>query len=393
MTTPLPLRVAAIGTRGVPSHYSGLETSCEGLYAALAARGHRMTVYCRRGHVNTEAEHHRGIELLRVPAIRARSLETLSHVAASLADASLRRRFDVLHLHAEAPGLFAPLASRLGVPLVATVQGLDWQRAKWRSGGSSMLLRAERSLVRHADEIIVVSAALREYFEAEYGRETTYIPNGVEEPPRVGDPDTLLQRWGLCTGEYLVYVARLVPEKRVEDLIRAFRSIDTRCRLAIVGEGGYSHEYVTRVRELAERDPRVVFTGRQEGDALRALFQGAAAYVLPSEMEGLPMSLLEAMVQGVPAVASDIPPNRELLGPVAGYDLFFPPHDVRALADRLRRVLASPRVYAEVAARARRRARESYSWPAQAEATEAVFRNALSGGRTRGVAAPVSGSV
>jgi glycosyltransferase involved in cell wall biosynthesis len=372
--------VAGVGTRGIPSSYSGLETSCEGLYAALAERGHRMTVYCRAGHVDTAAESHRGVELRRVPAIRLRSLETLSHVAASLVDAAARRRFDLIHLHAEAPGLFSPLLRRVGVPVVATIQGLDWQRAKWSGRGARVIRRAEEALVRNADEIIVVSRALQEYFQREHGRATTWIPNGVERKPPVKDAAARLAQWGLRAGEYVVYVGRLVPEKRVEDLILAFRSIDTPLRLAIVGEGGYSDGYVARLRSRAGADPRVLFTGRQSGETLDALVQSAAAYVLPSEMEGLPMSLLECMEQGTPPVVSDIPPNRELLGGIEGYDLFFPPRDVRALAGRLRRVLQEPS-YRQVAARARYHVHDTYGWAAQAEATETVFRRALAGRR------------
>jgi glycosyltransferase involved in cell wall biosynthesis len=196
----------------------------------------------------------------------------------------------------------------------------------------------------------------------------------------VADAGARLAQWGLGEGEYVVYVGRLVPEKRVEDLIRAFRSIDTPLRLAIVGEGGYSEDYVTGLRSRAGGDPRILFTGRQTGETLDALVQSAAAYVLPSEMEGLPMSLLECMEHGTPAVVSDIPPNRELLGGIEGYDLFFPSRDVRALAGRLRRVMKDP-VYREVAARARAHVRDAYGWAEQAEATEAVFRRALGGRR------------
>lgn len=335
-----------------------------------------MTVYCRPGHVLTEGSSHRGIELLRAPAVRTRSLETVSHVGASLVDAALRRRFDLLHLHAEAPGLFAPILTRVGMPFVVTIQGLDWQRAKWRGSGGGVLRRAEASLARHAHEIIVVSSELQRHFMTTYGRATTLIPNGVDEPPRVTEPGRLLSRWGLEERRYVLYAARLVPEKRAEDLLHAFSSIAAPFRLAVAGEGGYSGGYMAKLRALAAGDPRVVFTGVQRGEALHALFQNAAAYVLPSEMEGLPMSLLECLVQGTPAVVSDIPPHREILEEISGYDLFFPPRDAPSLGERLRRVLAAPERYAGVADAARARVRERYAWPAIAAATEQVFLRA-----------------
>jgi glycosyltransferase involved in cell wall biosynthesis len=380
--------VAAVGTRGIPSHYSGLETSCEGLYSALANRGHQMTVYCRRGHVTTGTSRYRGVELLRVPAARVRPLETLSHVAASLADAAARRRFDLIHMHAEAPGLFAPLLSMAGVPVVATIQGLDWQRAKWRGQGARLIRRAERALVRHAREIIVVSRSLQTYFREEYDRDTWYIPNGVEERERIPEPARLLGEWGLEEQGFIVYVGRLVPEKRIEDLISAFRSVNTSLRLVVVGEGGYTRGYAAHLREVAGKDPRVVFAGAQRGATLDALFQAASGYVLPSEMEGLPMSLLECMAAGTPAVVSDIAPHRELLDGVEGYDLFFPPGDVRSLAGRLSQLLGDPARYREVAERARFRVRESYGWASRAEATELVFQRAVEGPAREAIASP-----
>lgn len=327
--------------------------------------------------MDSEASTHRGIELLRVSALRARPVETLSHVAASLLDAAARRRFDLLHLHAEAPGLFAPLLARVGVPFVATIQGLDWQRAKWRGAGSGVLRRAEAQLARYATEIIVVSAELQRHFLRTYDRATHLIPNGVDEPGRVPHPERHLRRWALRPERYVVYVGRLVPEKRIEDLLRAYRSIDSRHRLVVVGEGGYSGDYVAHLRALAAADERVVFTGAQRGEALHALVQNAAAYVLPSELEGLPMSLLECLVQGTPAVVSDIPPHRELLAATPGYDLFFPAGDVDALRDRLSRLLLEPASYREIAASARRRVRDDHAWDAVAAATEAVFRRAV----------------
>jgi len=371
------LRIAAVGLRGLPSAYSGLERAAEALYAELARRGHEVTAYCRSEYVPDGAGEHRRIRLRRAPAIRTRALDTLSHAAASLADAVFRGRYDLVHLHALAPALFSPLCRARGVPTVATVQGLDWQRAKWRGLGARVLRRAERAMVRNVDRLIVVSEDLRRYFADAYARHADLIPNGVEPAPARPADGGRLRPFGLEAGRYVVLVARLVPEKRVEDLLAAFRAVMTPHRLAIVGDGTFTPRYVAELRAVAAADARVVFTGFQEGDALDALFRGAAVYVLPSELEGLPMSLLEGIAYGVPAVVSDIPPHRDLLAAVPGYDLFFPPRDVGALAERLARALAEPGRYRPVAERARAAVTTSHSWAAVADATERVFAAAL----------------
>jgi len=375
------LRIAAIGLRGLPSSYSGLERSSEGLYAALAARGHEITVYCRPEYLAPSRRGvYRGIQLIATPAIRRKSLDTLSHVATSLGHAITVGRYDLIHLHAIAPGLFSSLGRRLRIPTVATVQGLDWQRAKWKGFASTVLQRAERSMVQNVDEIIVVSRDLQRYFASEYGRETRFVPNGVEPVSAVEVPDwRALQSLGLERGEFILFVGRLVPEKRVEDLLRAFRDLSTSRRLAIVGESSWTDDYVGRLRALAGDDPRIVFTGFQSGDALEALFRGASAYVTPSELEGLPMSLLECMQYGTPAVVSDIPPHRELLEGVAGYDLFFPVGDPAALRSQLTRVLWDSARYQAVAHRAQRHVRLAHAWPAIAVRTEEIFRDAIFG--------------
>jgi glycosyltransferase involved in cell wall biosynthesis len=376
-----PLRIAAIGLRGLPSGYSGLERAAESLYAELARRGHAITVYCRVEYLDGRTGAHRGIALRRAPAVRTRALDTVSHAAASVAHAIWRGGCDVVHFHALAPALLAPVCRHAGVPTVTTVQGLDWQRAKWRSLGARVLRRAERTMVRNVERVIVVSRDLQAYFARTYGRVTDLVANAIEPPAERGVDQAVLGRFGLEPSGYVLFVARLVPEKRVEDLLAAFRRVDTPCRLAIVGEGGYTDGYVARLRTATAGDPRVVFTGFQSGETLDALFRSARVYVLPSELEGQPMSLLECMAYGVPAVVSDIPPHRELLADLPGYDLFFPPRDVHALADRLARSLAGIAQYRAVASRARRVLDGSHSVRVVADATERVLGEAAAGRR------------
>jgi glycosyltransferase involved in cell wall biosynthesis len=233
-------------------------------------------------------------------------------------------------------------------------------------------------MVRHADRIIAVSRDLQHYFQTTHGVAADYIPNGVarvrdDVPADAG----LLAEFGLESGRYLICVGRLVPEKRLEDLLAAYRRIETTMQLAVVGEGLFAADHVKRLRDLAADDPRVVFTGAQHDVRLEALFRGAALYVHPSELEGLPMSVLECMAYGVPPILSDIPPHRELVDGLADYDMLFPPRDPEALAERMARALADPERMRRLGDAARARVRREHDWGAVADRTEGVLRDAV----------------
>lgn len=376
--TPPQLRIAVIGPRGIPSSYSGIERVTESLYAALADRGHAITVYSRPEYVGRSPHFYKGMRLVRTPAVNGRSLGTVSHVFTSSAHALLRERYDVVHLHALAPGLVAPLYRWLRVPTVATVHGIDWQRAKWKGAGARVLRRAERWLVRSVSELITVSLDLEAYYRTTYGRASTLIPNGTDLTADAPLDGALLEHLGLASGEYLLFVARLVPEKRAEDLIRAFRGLETPVRLALVGDSSHTDGYVAALRREAAGDPRIVFTGVQPRANVESLFRGAAAFVLPSELEGMSMALLQALEMGVPSVVSGLPVHHELLDGIEGYDLFFEPGDVAALRERLHRVLTERDRYHRVALRAQAHIRRAHSWPAIAEQTERLYRRLLS---------------
>jgi glycosyltransferase involved in cell wall biosynthesis len=373
-----PLRIAAIGLRGIPSNYSGIERASENLYSILANRGHQVTIYCRPECLSNPVDVYRGMRLVRTAALEFRSVDTLSHVCTSFLHAIATRQYDIIQLHALAAGLFAPLRFLTSASVVAKIHGLDWQRAKWKGIGSAVLLQGERSIASHIDNIIVVSRQLESYFHDRYGRASTYVPNGVNDMDAAPWNDSpVLAEFGLTSGEYITYIGRLDPGKRIEDLISAFQQLPGKWRLAIVGEERYAGAYVTKLRRLAASDPRIVFTGVQGGPDLWTLFHKAAVFVLPSEVEGLPNSLLECMAHGTPAIVSDIPPHRELLGSIDGYDLFVRPGDVSQLRARLDRVLQHREHYLEIARRAKSYVKASYSWQRSAEVTESLYYAAV----------------
>ncbi len=357
----------------MPSNYSGIERACESLYARLAARGHQITLYCRSDSQATRVEYYRGIRLLHHYVPKCRSLETLVASFSGLLHAVMVERYDIIHLHALAPGLFTRVPRLWRVPTVVTIHGLDWQRAKWKGLGSRVLRRAEVSIARHATEIIAISRDLQNHFLRQYALDIPYIPNGIERSAAADLDEGVLRTFDLTPQSFISYVGRLVPEKRIEDVIVAFRRVNTAYKLAIVGESGSKPGYMERLSRVAEGDSRIVFTGHQRGLALNTLYQRASAFVLASELEGLPMSLLEAMERGIPAVVSDIPPHRELLGSIKGYDLFFPCKDIDTLASRFVRVVEHREHYTEVASLAQAFVRESYSWDVTADATERLF--------------------
>ena len=390
-----PMRIAAVGARGIPSNYSGIERIWSDLYPYLAARGHQITCYCRPGVIEGETGEHAGVRLVTTGAPGGRSAETLSHSWTALRHALRRgdvhdggRPFDLIALHALPPQMFAALPMRHGVPLVSHVHGLDWQREKWRRTplgiGSRVIRAAERRMVRYADDIAVCATGLVDYFRDTYGRDTHFIPNGVMPCDENFEPDAAtLRSFGLSAGGFVVCVGRLVREKRVEDAVAAFLRLKSQfphtqrmaaAKFVVVGEGPPGG-YVESLRALGGE--HVVFAGLQRGVALEALFRAAAAYVTASEMEGLPSSLLECMEYATPAVASAIPPHRQLLGGVDGYDLFADVGDVDGLARQLGRVLLDPDRAARVGAAQRRFVRANYSWPVLAERTEHLYGEAI----------------
>jgi glycosyltransferase involved in cell wall biosynthesis len=305
------LRVAMIGQRSIPATYGGVERAVEELGANLVNRGHSVTAFAwSKDQVPST---HRGIVNRPVFALDGKHARaTTQSLCATLL--ALFGKYDIVHYHAMGPALFAPiLRLRRSVAIVATVQGRDDQRSKWGGFAKRMLRFGALSTARVAHETIVVSEQLRENYEEEFARTTTYIPNGLQPVAISGKTDELAA-FGVTPGNYLIYVGRLVPEKGLDMIPKAYRDVLTDMPLLIVGDSASTDSYVDELKRDSAQDPRIRFTGAQRGETLYQLFRHAKAMVMPSHLEGLPLVLLEAISFETPLICSDIAPLVQVVG-------------------------------------------------------------------------------
>jgi glycosyltransferase involved in cell wall biosynthesis len=367
------LRICMIGQRGIPATFGGIEHHVEELGSRLAELGHDVTVYTRTNYSDARFVTLRGMRPRYLPTVSSKHLDAIVHSGLSTLDAMLRGA-DIVHYHAVGPGIPALVPRFLSsASVVLTVHGLDADRAKWGSAARRVLSGATWLSARVPDETIVVSRELERHYRERYGRETTYIPNGVTDPIR-RPPDEIVRRYGLHGDDYVLFVGRLVPEKAPDVLLRAFRSVTTDRRLVIAGGSSFTDDYVRSLERLAAADPRVIMTGYVYGPLLEELYTNAAGFVLPSSLEGLPLTLLEAASYGLPIVASDIPPHIEVVGDAGPGHRIFASGDEVALRDAIGELLGEPEVERVGAAAMRDAILATYRWDDAAAATERVYR-------------------
>ncbi len=361
---PRKLRVAFIGGRGVISKYSGIETYYEEVGKRLVQMGHEVTVYCRNYFTPARAEHN-GMRLVRLPTIRSKHLETVVHTLLSTVHA-LTRKYDLVHYHALGPALFSFLPGLTGAKTAVTVQGLDWQRRKWGPVASAVLRAGERASVELPSGTMVVSQALQQHYRNVHGVEAFYVPNGgvLREWK---EPDKILE-WGIEPGKYVLFLGRFSPEKGCHLLVEAFQQIDTDMKLVMAGASSYCDDYSREL--LTHASDRIRMLDWVSGDALDELLTNAGIFVLPSDLEGLSLALLDAMGAGLCVLTSDIPENREV---VDGAGFTFERGNAADLADRLRFLIANPAVREAVGKAAKNRIREQYQWQKIASDIEKAY--------------------
>jgi glycosyltransferase involved in cell wall biosynthesis len=359
-----PIQIAFIGGRGVLSKYSGVETYYEQVGSRLAQRGHRVIAYCR-DYFTPQIKEHNGVRLVRLPTIRSKHLDTLVHTFLSTIHA-MCSRCDIVHYHCLGPALFSFLPRLVGKKTVVTVQGLDWQRCKWQRLAAAVLRIGERGSLRFPNATIVVSRTLQRYYRERYGIEPAYVPNGTIL--RQWRKPSQLLNWGLKPDSYILFLGRLSPEKNCHLLIEAHARIENAPPLVMAGGSRYADAYVAKLR--AQADERVKFLDWVSGEACEELLTNAMLFVLPSAIEGLSLSLLDAMAAGVCVLVSDIPENLE---PADGAGFSFRSGDSYHLERMLRMLIADPQLRQAAVDKARARVRERYAWDHITKQVEDIY--------------------
>ncbi len=362
------LRVAFIGGRGVISKYSGIETYYEEVGTRLAQMGHEVTVYCRSYFTPALAEHN-GMRLVRLPTIRSKHWETVIHTLLSTGH-TLTQSYDIVHYHALGPSLFSFIPRLLGRKTAVTVQGLDWQRGKWGRLASAVLRVGERASVQLPNGTMVVSQALQRRYREKHGIEAHYVPNGGLLRER-SEPRKILE-WGLEPGKYVLFLGRFSPEKGCHLLVEAFEKIDTDVTLVMAGAASYCDEYSRELRTHASDKIRML--DWVAGETLDELLTNAMVFVLPSDMEGLSLALLDAMGAGLCVLTSDVPENREV---VEGAGFMFQRGSSADLAERLHFLIVNPAVREAAGRTAKKRIEEQYQWQNVAEDIEQAYFNIM----------------
>lgn len=305
------LNIAMLGHKRIPSREGGIEIVVEELSTRMVEAGHSVTCYNRSGH-HVSGKEFDGGSLEEYKGVKLKSVFTINRKGLAAMTSSLFGaicvafgKYDVVHFHAEGPCAMLWLPKVFGKRCIATIHGIDWQRAKWGGFASKYIKFGEKVAAKYADEIIVLSEGVQKYFMDTYGRKTVFIPNGVNRPI-LRSSQLIKEKYGLDEDEFILFLGRLVPEKGITYLIEAFKNVKTDKKLVIAGGSSDTDAFSQELKKLAEGDDRIVFTGFVQGQLLEELYSNAYVYALPSDLEGMPLSLLEAMSYGNCCLTSDI---------------------------------------------------------------------------------------
>lgn len=382
------MKIAMIGSKGLPAVSGGIERHVEELSAELAQIGHEVLVYTRSWYTGQSAAHmYRGVLCVPTWSINSKHLDAISHTFASIV-AAARAHVDVFHIHGVGPALLAwlPKLLRPSAKVVVTFHCIDRHHGKWGFVARWMLRMGEWMAVKAPDATVSVAKSLQDYARLTYNAHTVYVPNGTHIPNEVYAPEPL-QAFGLTPGDYLMFCARMVPHKNAHLAIAAWKQLRaTRPelvggkKLALVGGGAFTDAYIKRIHALAQDDESIVLTGAQSGSTLQSLFAHAYAFVHPSSSEGMPIAILEAMSFGKCVIAADISESREL---VDGHGLTFIDGNVDDLAAKMAMVLECPDLTAAVGHDGRDFVTRHYDWQDIAQTTSYLYESLLFAPRVR----------
>lgn len=359
-----------IGQKGIPATYGGVERHVEELSARLVELGHDVTVYSRPHYGRREVTEHRGVRVVMLPSIATKHLDAITHTAVCTAHA-MRHGFDIVHYHAVGPALLSWLPRVREIPTVVTIHGQDHLRPKWGWAARVALKAGQWTAVHGPAATICVSESLALDLQRTYGRRVDFVPNGVKLC--TDTDDSILDELGIEPNRYILFAGRLVPEKGCHYLIDAWCQAGRPMPLVMAGDSSFSRDYVGRLRNMCA-DRRLLFPGYVYGPRLASLFRNAKLFVLPSDVEGLPIVLLEALGYGTPVLASDIPPNREVLGAMGD---MFEAGNVSELRDALGSSLAESASDCMEMNHLAERVALAYSWTSVARHADETYRRAL----------------
>ena len=358
------MRLAILGTRGIPASYGGFETFAEHLSTRLVARGHEVTVYCRSHYTSPRQLEFQGVRLQVLPTIHHKYLDTVVHTFLSALHAA-PQRYDAALICNAANAPFAPILRWTGTPVAINVDGLEHKRKKWNVIGRTYYLLAERLATILPNETVTDARVIQDYYRARYGADSTMIAYGADVERR---PDPLVRRWRVEPNRYVLYVSRLEPENNAHLVIEAFKRVRTAHKLLIVGDAPYAHQYIAELKRRARGDKRILFTGFVFGRDYRTLQQNAYCYVHATEVGGTHPALLEAMGFGNCVLTLAAPENVEAIG-----DAGIPYTDETDLAEKLQRVLRDGSLVHAYRNRAQTRVLQKYDWEYVVDRYEELF--------------------
>ena len=357
------MKVVVTGTRGIPNILGGVETHCEELFPRMVQKDIDITIVRRKSYVHDSLAEYQGVKLVDITTPKKKSLEAVIHTFKAILKARSLHA-DIVHIHAIGPALLTPLARLLGMQVVFTHHGPDYDRDKWGLAAKTMLKLGERMGVMFANEVIVISEVINDILVRKYGRrDCRLIYNGVPAPDKIADTD-YLESLGVESHKYVFAMGRFVPEKNFHHLIHAFSALKRLdYKLILAGDSDFEDDYSISLKKLAKENG-VILTGFIKGKKLHELLTHACCFVLPSSHEGLPIALLEAMSYDLPVIVSSIPANLEV---GLAHDCYFQTGDEKELKDKLQKVLSKDFVPASYSM-------DEYNWDTIAEQVLALYR-------------------
>ena len=318
------MKIAMIGHKRIPSREGGVEVVVQELSTRLVKNGHRVDAYNRKGKNVQDSnadkdkknlKEYKGVRIITIPTINKKGIDALIYsFFASMR--ALFGKYDVLHYHAEGSCAMLWIPHLFKKRIVVTIHGLDWQRSKWGGFATKYIKFGEKLAAKYADEIIVLSKGVQKYFKDTYNRDTNFIPNGVNKP-EIREPKIIKEKYGLNKNDYILFLARIVQEKGLHCLIEAYKQRNTDQKLVIAGGASHTNDYLEKIKKMASEDSRIIMTGFVQGEELKELYSNCYLYCLPSDIEGMPISLLEAMSYGCNCLVSDIEENTQVVGKYA----------------------------------------------------------------------------